>query len=62
MTTSEGQHPKRSTASEHPERKRSGIFSDLFNLVFFLLALALLLALLAVLDPDVKRLLMKILP
>jgi hypothetical protein len=45
-----------------PDRKRSGPISDLINIVFFLLALALLIALLAVLDPDVKRFLMRILP
>ena len=43
-------------------KRRSGWFSDLLNVLFFLLALALVIALLAVLDPSVKKWLTKILP
>jgi len=50
-------------AKDHRKSKRvSGPFSDLFNVVFFLLALAVLLAILAVLDPVVKRWFTRFLP
>lgn len=36
-------------------KRKSGIFSDLANVVIFVIALALLLGLLSALDPTVKR-------
>jgi hypothetical protein len=50
---------------EDPHRhskRRSGLFSDLVNVLFFLLALAALLAVLTVLDPSIKRWLLQFLP
>lgn len=43
-------------------RRRSGWLSDLLNVLFFLVAVALLLALFAVLDPSIKRFFSKVLP
>ena len=43
-------------------KRRSGPFSDLLNVVVFLLALAAVLGVLAVLDPMVKRWFTRFLP
>ncbi len=43
-------------------KRRSGWLNDLLNVIFFLVAIASVLALLAVLDPSVKHWFSKILP
>jgi hypothetical protein len=42
--------------------RKTGPFRDVSNLVFFILALAVILLILIVMDPDIKRTIMKILP
>lgn len=44
------------------EDRKTGPFRDIINILFFIVALAVVLLILVVLDPDIKRTIMKILP